>query len=747
MRLTFGWKIGLAICLLAVGTTGAGLTYFYAVTYGNVWDELARRLADVGRTGQFLFTEEHRAAIERLNRETEKQSLERTPELLKIEPGDTRQSLASNSVKEFQTSRDFQQIINVLRQIKNASRNDVTPLGPLPQNPEWFETDPPLIRFAYILTRIPEVPDRSILKFIADGDNEELDQDKDGKISDDEQPTEIGELYNVTAQPGLMAAFDGKVHTSTEYYEDKWGTWMSAYVPIKRADGSVMAVLGIDMSATSQLNLVRKLKYICIGVIATSFVLSVFISFLLSRWLVRPIVLLREGAERVKARDYGTRIQINNSDELGILAATFNEMVEEVRDHAQTLEEKVAARTSELQNTLETVQALKAQQDADYYLTNLLANPLFKNYNRSQAVQTEFFVKQKKEFTFRNKAGELGGDMCVTGNLKFKGKRYTMFVNGDAMGKSLQGAGGALIMGSVVNSIMSRSASNKRDLDMDPRDWLRETYEEIHNVFLTFDGSMYVSCIMGLVNDETGELMFFNAEHPAAVIFRNNKASFLEEDIHLRKLGSQIHGKYTLTEIQLQAGDVVIVGSDGRDDLNLTPGASTRVINEDEHLFVKIVEEARGNLDQVVSLLQTKGEITDDISLIKIVYRPVNGKTIPHDSITTSEIIGLMKEKRYAETLDLLEDQDTSTAGALLLYYKGLCLERLGREREALPFLEKAIYLDQEQVAVLKLLGNVYFKMGKFKESAESLERAIELKPEDKLRSALDRVKKRMSPA
>ncbi|MBL8021271.1 MAG: SpoIIE family protein phosphatase [Leptospirales bacterium] len=747
MRLTFGWKIGLAICLLAVGTTGAGLTYFYTITYSNVWEELARRLADVGRTGQFLFTEEHRNAIERLNRETDRLSVERTPELLSITAGNTEQSLTKTTVKELQSSKDFLLLINVLRQIKNASRNDVTPLGTLPQSPQWFRTDPPLIRFAYLLVAIKESPDRSILKFIADGDNEENDQDGNGQISADEQPTEIGQLYNVSSQPGLMAAFDGKVQTSKEYYEDKWGTWMSAYIPIKRPDGSVIAILGIDMSASSQLNLIRRLKYTCIGVIGASFFLSVFISFLLSRWLARPIVLLREGAERVKARDYSTRIEIKSSDELGILAATFNEMVDEVRDHAQTLEQKVAARTLELQNTLETVQALKAQQDADYYLTNLLANPLFKNYNRSVAVQTEFFVKQKKEFKFRDKAGELGGDMCVTGNLKFRGKRYTMFVNGDAMGKSLQGAGGALIMGSVVNSIMSRSASNKRDLDMDPRDWLRETYQEIHNVFLTFDGSMYVSCILGVVNDESGEMLFFNAEHPAAVLFRNGRACFLEEDIHLRKLGSQIQGKYVLTEVQLQPGDVVFVGSDGRDDLNLTPGDVNRVINEDEHLFVRIVEEANGNLDEIVRKLHEKGEITDDISLIKISYKPATANRTALVQINTAEVVRLMKDKRYSETLTLLENQDLTTAGPLLLYYKGLCLERLGREQEALPFLERAIHLDQEQVAVLKVLGNVYFKMGKFKEAAESLERAIELRPGDKLRSALDRVKKRMSPA
>ncbi|MBI3395299.1 MAG: tetratricopeptide repeat protein [Spirochaetia bacterium] len=73
-------------------------------------------------------------------------------------------------------------------------------------------------------------------------------------------------------------------------------------------------------------------------------------------------------------------------------------------------------------------------------------------------------------------------------------------------------------------------------------------------------------------------------------------------------------------------------------------------------------------------------------------------------------------------------------------------MERLRRETEALPYLDRAIQLDQEHVASLKLLGRVYYKMGKYQESAESLERAIELRPDqENLRAALDRVRTRLA--
>jgi HAMP domain-containing protein len=750
MRLTFGVKLGLFVSLLAVGSTSAGLISFFFITRQNVWGEMSARLGDIGRAGQFLLTEEHRQAIDRLNAQAEAASRARTVEMVqKLAAGETDQPLSPEDVKKLQGTADFQLLVNVMRQIKNATRQDVTPLGSLPQVPSWYETDPPKIRYVYLLATIPESKDRTVVKFIVDGDNEVEDSNGNGQIDKDETATEIGQIYNISAQPGAMKAFDGKVHASEESFTDEWGEWMSSYTPILRKDGSVAAVMGVDMSATSQVNVLRRLLYLCLAVIGASLILSVAVAFLMSRWISRPIVLLREGAERVKNRDYDTSIVINSNDELGILASTFNQMVEQVKDHARTLEDKVNARTAELQQTLEKVQALKSQQDADYYLTNLLASPLFKNYNRSKVIDTKFYIKQKKEFTFRTKAGELGGDMCVTGNLKFRGKRYTMFVNADAMGKSMQGAGGALIMGSVVNSIMARSASNKRDLDMEPDAWLYETYQEMQNVFLTFDGSMYVSCILGLIADETGMLLYFNAEHPGAVLYRNGRAEFIDEDVNMRKLGSQIAGEYSIIRLQLEPGDVVVLGSDGRDDINLTPTGTARIINEDSNLFLRIVEESDADLARIVEGIQRRGEIIDDLSLIRIAYQPstaVNTSADHDPAVALQEIVELMRSKRDEAALERLEQFPEVTAGAMFLYYRGLCLERLGRTNEALYFLEKAVTVDGRHLQAVKLLGNVYFKMGKYQEAAEALEKALEMKPdEEKLVEALDRVKRRLT--
>ncbi len=633
MRLSFGYKMGLAVTLLVVTTTSAGVLFFYVQTRDIIWEQMGGRVKDIARTGLFLLTPAHREIVHKLNAETEKASRERdTPWLKEIAVGKTGDLLSEEAVQSFQSRPDFQALAQVMRQIKNGSRSAPTPLGTLPQKP-LNPDDKPLIRFVYIFTAIPESPDFQYAKFIVDGDYEAIDDNANGKIDDDEAATSIGMLYNIQNQDGARRAFAGEVAANSSYTVDQWGIWVSAFAPIQDAQGKTIAVLGVDFRADTQFNTVQRLWKFCLGIIGASLLFALLLSFTLARWLAGPLTLLREGAERVRARDYSARVEIEGTikDEFDLLAETFNQMVSEVRDHAAHLEEKVAARTHELQDSLTIVRELKEKQDADYFLTNLLATPLFKNYNKSNAVRTEFYIKQMKEFSFRNRVADLGGDLCVTGNLRLRGRRYTMFVNADAMGKSMQGAGGALIMGSVINSIMARSAANRRDLDIDPERWMRAAYRELHQVFLTFDGSMYVSCILGLIDDETGSMLFFNAEHPFTVLYREGKARFIEEAGELRKLGSALASKFVLHRLQLHTGDVIIVGSDGRDDINLARGPGLRSMNEDETLFLRIVETSRGDLPDIVDRIRANGEVTDDLSLIRIEYLGADGRAHPEN--------------------------------------------------------------------------------------------------------------------
>jgi len=75
--------------------------------------------------------------------------------------------------------------------------------------------------------------------------------------------------------------------------------------------------------------------------------ISVLLSFLLSKTMIIPIEKLTEGAERVAAGDFSSTIDVESTDEIGILTTTFNDM-------ASVLEETLAAVETE-RNKLDTL--------------------------------------------------------------------------------------------------------------------------------------------------------------------------------------------------------------------------------------------------------------------------------------------------------------------------------------------------------------------------------------------------------
>ncbi len=306
-----------------------------------------------------------------------------------------------------------------------------------------------------------------------------------------------------------------------------------------------------------------------------------------------------------------------------ILANRFVRLNEEVEDLNRNLEKKVEERTEQLQRSLEEVHALKVQQDGDYFLTSLLVSPLGGNFTKSRTVTTEILTRQKKSFEFRKWQAEIGGDLCLAQSIRLRGRVYTVFLNGDAMGKSIQGAGGALVLGTVFKAILTRTEMNAAAAQRYPEQWLKDCFTELQNVFVSFDGYMMVSAVIGLIDDETGTMYFVNAEHPWLVLYRDEKASFIENELLLRKFGiAVLQTGIQIRIFQMKQGDVIFCGSDGRDDILLgVDSAGNRIINEDEFRFLRAVEHGRGLLDEIERSLRSVGELTDDLSLVRIAYR------------------------------------------------------------------------------------------------------------------------------
>lgn len=394
-----------------------------------------------------------------------------------------------------------------------------------------------------------------------------------------------------------------------------------------------------------------------------------------------------------------------------ILANKSVRLHEEVEELNQNLEKKVALRTEELSQSLEHVKKLKLSQDGDYFLTSLLIKPLGKNRAEKNQVLIDFVVKQKKTFEFKNKSSDLGGDLCRAESLVLRGRNMTVFFNADAMGKSMQGAGGAIVMGSVFDSILERTKLSKSVQEEFPEKWLKNSFIELHKVFESFQGSMLVSIVIGLIDNKTGLMYFINAEHPVSIIYRDGKASFIDEDFIFRKLGTEVAQSYIYVKtFQMKDGDIVINGSDGRDDIILVDEKTgEKNLNYDHTLFLGTVEKADGNIHTIVDILHKQGEITDDLSLMSIQY--VNRETMVDNETARDKIKSLIKSKNFSEAAVTAEDylllNPSDTECIFLLSY---AYKKLQNYKDAIKAGERVRLREPGHVRNLVNLAHCYFR-------------------------------------
>lgn len=309
----------------------------------------------------------------------------------------------------------------------------------------------------------------------------------------------------------------------------------------------------------------------------------------------------------------------NNLEQIGL---SFEKLASHIIEQGNDLEHKIVERTLHLNNSLQEVTNLKFQQDGDYFLTAQLLKPLNGNHAKSKTCSIDFFIEQKKKFHFKKWNEEIGGDICITESLELYGNIYTFVMNADAMGKSIQGAGGILVLGSIINANLERTKKSSQVKQQSPERWLKNCFLELQSVFESFEDMMYISMIISLIEDKTGTMYYINADHPSMVLSRGLNVRFIKEKTKLMKIGMiSSYSRLQISCLLLKNKDEIFIGSDGKDDI--ITGLDTKghkIINDDDNLFIQYIQLNKGSLHGIIQSIKSSGELMDDISLIKIQY-------------------------------------------------------------------------------------------------------------------------------
>ena len=241
----------------------------------------------------------------------------------------------------------------------------------------------------------------------------------------------------------------------------------------------------------------------------------------ISRRMTHNLSDLTRAAEQLAAGDLDTQVPVRSRDELGVLARTFNRMARELSANQKRL---------------------------------VAQERLRKELELCRRIQNELLPKRPLSFPFAEVQGisiparELGGDFF---NYFVLPKGEVALLMGDVSGK---GVPAALTMANLHATLQARLPL-ERDLSVFAAKLDRE-------VEASTPAEVYITLFLSVLDPARRELRFVNAGHESPFLLRSDgRVERLEPTG--RPIGLMAGGKYTERSVPLEAGDHLLLYTDG----------------------------------------------------------------------------------------------------------------------------------------------------------------------------------------
>ncbi|NIO05757.1 MAG: SpoIIE family protein phosphatase [Proteobacteria bacterium] len=313
---------------------------------------------------------------------------------------------------------------------------------------------------------------------------------------------------------------EGKPWNQRAFVVNDW--YISSYEPIKNHAGEIIGMLYVGTKEKFFIPLRRSMVTQIYLIASGALVVSIFLSLLFSRTITRPIVQIIEKSKIIAKGDLETKIDVERRDELGDLATALNQM---------------------------TSQLLEVRKDL--LAKNRMARELEIAYTIQQRLLVEEFptVMGLEIASDSLPATEVGGDFYDFLKLT-DGKSH--IVIGDVAGK---GMSAAMFMGIVRSIIRAESTESP-----DAAEVMRKSNRL---VCLDAKSGMFVTVFYATFDERTAVLEYCNAGHAYPLLYDPGKEKFEYLNTEGRPLGITEESTYESKTHRLEAGQLVILYTDG----------------------------------------------------------------------------------------------------------------------------------------------------------------------------------------
>jgi serine phosphatase RsbU (regulator of sigma subunit) len=358
-------------------------------------------------------------------------------------------------------------------------------------------------------------PDPNFVRFVTNADR-------------DRTPVGCGERYDIRNNPEVRMGFQ-KSYADLQAQTDRWGTWVSAFAPVKTRSGGTVGILGMDIAQKTVIMIRQEFLSLFVVSIGGCLCFSLVVGLLSSFWLTRPIRRVVKGMETVGGGDLEHKLGYFSETEFNRMSGIFNKMTGSLRRMMLELAETVREHES-VRRELEI--ATEIQQS------------IFPKY----PPEVEGLEIEAKSVP----AKEVGGD-------------YYDFIpasSGDQMGFIIADASGKGLPGTLY---MTRSRSVFRVISSEethPGEILSRS-----NNYIAADASsgkgMFITVLYVLYDKKKKQMACANAGHYPPLWYKAKEKSFGEITASGVPVGILPEQTYREETIQLASEDLLVMYTDG----------------------------------------------------------------------------------------------------------------------------------------------------------------------------------------
>lgn len=151
---------------------------------------------------------------------------------------------------------------------------------------------------------------------------------------DKETRTTIGDENQDLTKEGRAQLAEGKSYSSGEIYPTEWGTFITAYVPVKNKSDKVIGILAADFDATVVANSVKTLKIQALIILSAIIAIGIVLAYLVTHRIVKNIKKVGDKLYDIvnSDGDLTQEVVIHTGDEIEIIGTYVNELLAYMRN-------------------------------------------------------------------------------------------------------------------------------------------------------------------------------------------------------------------------------------------------------------------------------------------------------------------------------------------------------------------------------------------------------------------------------